>query len=425
MANDVYLVDRLYRGFRLATMAPPGSWLGGPRTDGNTIHSHSTGYGIIENAVLATRQGRIAWILPESSLPRDLFRLETIQGNGEWLTPGLIDCHTHLVYCGDRAHEWEARLQGVSYADIAKSGGGILSTVRSTRASSEDELFDSASTRLRRLMSDGVTTIEIKSGYGLELETELKQLRVARRLGEDYLISVQPTLLAAHAIPSEYQGRSDEYVQWICQEMIPASKGFCTSVDAFCESIAFTLQQTERIFQAAIDHGLRIKIHAEQLSSTGSAVMASRMGALSADHLEYLRESECSILAEHQTVATLLPGAFYCLKEKQAPPIAALRAAGVPMAIATDCNPGSSPLQSLLLAANMACNFFGLTAQEAWLGITRHAAQALGLEKQIGSLLPGLRADLAVWNARTLAEVLYGLGHQPCAAVYYGDQPRE
>ncbi len=424
MAHDVYLVDRLYRGFRIATMAPPGSWLGGPRSDGNTIHLDSSSYGIVENAVLATRQDRIAWILPESSLPKDLSRLETIQGNGEWLTPGLIDCHTHLVYGGNRAHEWEARLKGMSYAEIAKSGGGILSTVRSTREATEDELYQAASVRLKRLMSEGVTTIEIKSGYGLELETELKQLRVALRLGREFGVTVQPTLLAAHAVPKEFQGHTEDYVDWICQEMIPAAKGICTAVDVFCETIAFSLSQTQRIFQVAIDHGLRIKVHAEQLSASGSAAMAAKMGALSADHLEYLQESECAVLAEHGTVATLLPGAYYCLKEKQAPPIAALRNAGVPMAVATDCNPGSSPLQSLLLAANMACNMFGLTVQEAWLGMTRHAAQALGLEKQVGSLLPGLRADLAIWNAQSLSEILYGIGHNPCSAVYYGSQSR-
>ena len=376
-------IDRLYRGFRLATMLPAGTSLS-PFPNLPFQVEDASGLGIVKHASLATRDGKIAWILPDDCLPKqlsaettlpgdrdesgnptevkvhgiDLSDTEVIEGRDQWLTPGLIDCHTHLIYGGNRANEWEARLAGATYADIAKAGGGILASVRSTRAATDEELLASAARRLAPFMREGVTTVEIKSGYGLNLENELKMLRVAQQLGQTLNISVEPTLLAAHAVPEEYRGRTEEYAELICQEIIPAAKGWCTSVDAFCETIAFNWQQTERVLQAALQQNLKIKIHAEQLSDSGSAAAAAKLGALSADHLEYLRDEDCLILARHGTVATLLPGAFYCLRETQLPPIAALRAAGVPLAVASDANPGSSPLGSLLLAANMACNFF-------------------------------------------------------------------
>lgn len=464
MLDSHWDADKLFRGFRIATMAsesmlsPESSEMpdsqrtpdshGTPASIGSisaNAKSNVGGYGypltasefaknssllgIIDDAVLATRGDRIAWIVPEAAMPEMLKRgsnqrTEIIDGKGDWLTPGLIDCHTHLVYGGNRAHEWEARLRGATYTELAKAGGGILSTVTSTREASEDELLLSAQRRLRQFMREGVTTIEIKSGYGLNLESELKQLRVARRIGNEGAISVEPTLLAAHSVPPEYRGRQDEYVDWVCNEMIPSAVGMCTSVDAFCESIAFDLKQTERILRAALDHRLKIKVHAEQLTCSGSAAMAASMGAISADHLEYLSASDCATLAMHQTVATLLPGAFYCLRENQRPPVNALRQAGVVMAVASDCNPGSSPMCSILLAANMACNLFGLTVDEAWLGMTRHAARALRIDRDRGMLLPGMRADMARWRVKNLAEVISMLGGSECHSVYVGGQKR-
>ncbi len=345
-------------------------------------------------------------------------------GQGQLLTPGLIDCHTHLIFAGNRADEWAARLGGKTYAEIAQAGGGILSTVRKTRSASEDDLIASAASRLVHLLREGVTTVEIKSGYGLDLATELRMLRAARRLGELFPVRVVTTLLAAHVVPPEFAGRGDDYVSWVCREMIPAATGLCSAVDVFCESIAFSLAQTERIFDAAQSTGLAIKVHAEQLSRTGAAVMAAQRGALSVDHLEHLSEADCQLLATTSTVATLLPGAFYSLREKQLPPVVALLRAGVPIAVATDCNPGSSPLTSLLLAANMACNLFGLTAGQAFAGITGHAAQALGLERECGSLAPGKRADLCIWQANTVPELLYGLGQHPPVDVMFAGEPR-
>ncbi len=373
--------------------------------------------GLIGHSI-GVRDGRIAWIASDDRLPTFSRETEIVEGDGKLLTPGLIDCHTHLVYGGNRASEWEQRLTGVSYEDIARQGGGILSTVAATRKVSVDELVWSAAKRLARLQSEGVTTIEIKSGYGLDMATELKMLEAAGRLGEQFDVTVVSTLLAAHATPPEFKGDSDRYIDYVCREMIPAAKGRCSAVDAFCEKIAFSVEQTERVFEAALDCGLKIKVHADQLSHTGIVPIAARMGALSADHLEYLSEGDCESISSSNIVATLLPGAFYCLREKQRPPVEALRKHGVPIAVATDCNPGSSPLTSLLLAANMACNCFGLTPSEALAAITVHAAKALGMSDEVGSLKAGLFADFAIWDVNSPAEIIYGIGHNPCVAVY-------
>jgi len=413
-------VDQLFTGFRLATMALPGTVLGTDLDGTPLLSAGQSCFGEIPDAVIGVANGRIAWIVPRSMLlePDGQGPVEVIDGHGRWITPGLVDCHTHLVYGGNRANEWESRLNGVPYAEIARQGGGILSSVRSTRDASEDELVRSARGRLERLMSEGVTTVEIKSGYGLDVETELKMLRAARRLEAEMNVRVVTTLLAAHAVPPEFKGRTDDYVDLVCKKIIPAAKELCTAVDAFCESIAFDCAQTTRVFQAAIDEGLRIKVHAEQLTYTGMAVIAAEMGALSVDHIEYLPDRDCETLARCGTVATLLPGAFYCLRETRLPPVAALRQAGVPIAISTDSNPGSSPVVSLLLMGNMACNLFGLTCGEALAGMTRNAAMALGLQGEVGTLQPGCVADLAVWNVGSPPEILYGIGHNPCVAVY-------
>lgn len=334
----------------------------------------------------------------------------TVIGTGGVLTPGLVDCHTHLVFGGQRAGEFELRLEGASYADIARAGGGILSTVRATRAASEDELLASATTRLQALIEDGVTTVEIKSGYGLDLATELKMLRVARRLGEALPIRVVPTLLGAHAIPPEYEGRADAYVDLVRNAMIPAaaSAGLAEAVDVFCETIAFSVAQCERVFQAAARHGLRVKAHAEQLSNLGGAAAAARRGAISADHLEHLDAAGVEALRRAGTVAVLLPGAFYTLRDTHLPPIDALRAAGVSMALGSDGNPGSSPIFLPTLTLNQACVLFRLTPREALSGMTANAARALG-HAEIGRIAPGLQADFCVWNVGTPAELAYAV----------------
>lgn len=413
-------VDRVLRGFRVATMASADDL----RRSELEPRAGMEGLGIVDSIDIALAGRKIVWMGATSRAPVWSSEVELVLGEQRWLTPGLIDCHTHLVYGGHRAEEWERRLAGATYTEIAQAGGGILSTVRATRAASQATLYESAAMRLQHWLRNGVTTIEIKSGYGLDLETERKMLQVAQELGRGHSIDVVPTLLAAHAIPEEYRGRPDAYVDWICREMIPASVGLCTSVDAFCETIAFDWPQTERVLRAAREHGLAIRLHAEQLSSLHSAARAAELGALSVDHLEYLQEDECSVLAKYGTVAVMLPGAFYTLRETQLPPVEGLRAAGVPMAVATDANPGSSPIHSLLIAANMACNLFRLTVEEAWLGMTRHAARALGLQGQVGVILPGHQANLAIWEGDCLAEVLFSLGHQPCVGVYYRGQRR-
>ncbi|MEX0873058.1 MAG: imidazolonepropionase, partial [Aquisalimonadaceae bacterium] len=380
-----------------------------------TMTSNSP-YGAIEDAAIAVTGGRIAWVGPRSELPDD-DAVETRTLGGRWVTPGLVDCHTHLVFGGDRAEEFEQRLQGASYEDIARAGGGILSTVRATREADEQSLFDSAARRLDQLISEGVTTVEIKSGYGLDTENELKMLRVARRLGAELPVSVKTTCLAAHALPPEYRGRADAYIDLVCNEIIPAAAnaGLADAVDAFCERIAFSAEQTERVFQAARKAGLAIKLHAEQLSDQGGAALSARYQGLSADHLEWVSEDGVRAMAEAGTVAVLLPGAFYALRETRLPPIEMLRQHRVPMAIATDANPGTSPALSLRLMINMACTLFRMTPEEALRGVTCNAASALGLADQCGTLEAGKQADFAVWDIASPAELAYWIGGNPNA----------
>ncbi|MCE8015268.1 imidazolonepropionase [Halomonas sp. MCCC 1A17488] len=355
---------------------------------------------------------RIERVVPMSELdPAEAVACETL-GRGGVMTPGLIDCHTHLVFGGSRADEFEKRLEGVSYEEIARQGGGILSTVRATREASESELFALARPRLEALMREGITTVEIKSGYGLSVADELKMLRVARRLGEALPVRVVTTLLGAHALPPEYQGDSDGYIDLVCHEMIPAAaaQGLADAVDVFCEKIAFSVAQCERVFEAAKAHGLPIKAHAEQLSNLGGSAMAARHGALSADHIEYLDAAGVAALREAGSVAVLLPGAFHTLRETQLPPIAALREASVPMAVATDANPGSSPLFMPTLMLNFACTLFRLTPREALAGMTAHGARALGLhDRSLGRIVEGAPADLCLWDVATPAELAYAV----------------
>ena len=405
---DLNSVDSIFRGFRVATIKKDSE----------------AAYGALANHAIGVKDGRIAWIISEDQLAETADHINVIQGNNRWLTPGLIDCHTHLVYGGNRADEWEARLGGKSYEEIARAGGGILSSLRNTRTATESELVESASKRLAKLMSEGVTTVEIKSGYGLNTETELKMLRAARQLPSLHAIDVETTLLGAHAVPPEFKERPDDYIQLVCEEMIPQARELCSAVDAFCESIAFDVAQTKRVLATAKDHGLNIKVHAEQLSNMGMASEAAKMGAISADHLEYLSSEDCAVLAEHGTVATLLPGAFYCLKEKQCPPVSDLIKNQVPIAIATDSNPGSSPVVSLLLMGNMACNLFGLTPELALAGMTRNAAQALGIQDKAGTLEVGKQADFAIWEVDSLAEIFYQIGGNPCVTTYKNGQLR-
>jgi imidazolonepropionase len=373
-----------------------------------------TPFGLLEDAALGVAGGRLVFVGTRDELgaaPEPLAR-EVRSLGGALVTPGLIDCHTHLVFGGNRAQEWQLRLQGASYEDIARAGGGILSSVRATRAASEDELVASARRRLLSLTRQGVTTVEIKSGYGLEVDTELRMLRAAGRLAEEGSARVVRTLLGAHALPDEFRVNREGYVRLVCEEMIPAvaAEGLAEAVDVFCEKVAFAPAETREIFEVARRHGLRVKIHAEQLSDQGGAALAASFGALSADHLEYLSGEGVSALAYSGTVAVLLPGAFYFLRETQLPPIAALRAAGVPIAIASDCNPGTSPVLSPLMVLNMACTLYRLTPEEALCGCTLNAARALGREAELGSLEVGKRADLAVWQVGDPAELAYWLG---------------
>jgi imidazolonepropionase len=370
-------------------------------------------FGLIASAALAIDQGRIAWLGPMASLPAPAETLarEVVDLDDALVTPGLIDCHTHLVFGGDRAHEFDLRLNGASYEAIARAGGGIVSTVRATRAADEDALFAQALPRARALLADGVTTLEIKSGYGLELASERRMLRVARRLGDVLGIGVRTSFLGLHALPVEYRDRRDDYVALVCDQMLPAlaGEGLVDAVDAFCEGIGFSRDETRRVFERADALGLPVKLHAEQLSDLGGAALVAAHRGLSADHLEHLGEDGIEAMAAAGTVAVLLPGAFYALRETRLPPIDRLRARGVPMAIATDCNPGTSPLLSLRLAAGMACTLFRLTPEEALRGVTVQAARALGLADR-GTLAPGQRADLALWNVRQPAELCYWIG---------------
>jgi imidazolonepropionase len=400
------LFDRLWLGGRLATLDPgrPGA------------------LGVVEDGAVAAKGGRIAFVGPRAELPRNADAAQTERLDGRWVTPGLVDCHTHLVFAGDRAHEFELRLEGATYAEIAAAGGGILSTVRATRAATEDGLVESALPRLDALLAEGVTTLEVKSGYGLDLETERRMLRAARRLGERRPVRVATSFLGAHALPPEAGGDKDAYVDLVAGAVLPAiaAEGLADAVDAFCEGVAFTPAQTARVFEAARRHGLPVRLHADQLSDTGGAALAARFGALSADHLEYANEQGVAAMARAGTVAVLLPGAYYALRETRAPPVDAFRRRGVPLAVATDCNPGTSPLTSILLAMNMAATLFRLTVAECVAGVTREAARALGLLHEVGTLQPGKRCDLAVWEVERLAELPYRMGLNPLAARVWG-----
>lgn len=385
--------DRLWQDARLAPM---------------------TGAGVAEDGMIACKDGRIVYAGSRSDAPA-FHAAETVSCEGRWITPGLIDCHTHIVHAGNRAHEFELRLAGASYEEIARAGGGIVSTMKATRAATVDELVRSAMPRLDALIAEGVTTIEIKSGYGLSLDGELKMLRAARQLGEARGVTVSTSLLAAHALPPEYAGDADAYIAHVCDAIIPAAAqaGLADAVDGFCDSIGFTAAQIERVFQAARVHGLPIKLHAEQLSNSRGAALAARYGALSADHLEHLDDAGIAAMAAAGTVAVLLPGAYYFTRETLPPPVAKLRAAGVPMALATDCNPGTSPLTSLLLAMNMGATLFRLTVDECLAGVTREAARALGMTDRVGTLEAGKLCDLAIWDIERPAELVYRIGANP------------
>lgn len=390
-------VDLLLRRVHLATMA-------GNATDP---------YGCVHDAALAVSGGRIVWFGKEAALPAGLVAEQEVDGDGGWLTPGLIDCHTHVVYAGNRADEFERRLNGESYESIARSGGGIRATVAATRAADEATLYAQSRKRLLTMLGEGVTTVEIKSGYGLDLASERKMLRVARQLAAEG-VSVRTSFLGAHAVPPEYAGRADDYLDVVIGEMLPAlhAEDLIDAVDGFCEDIAFSPAQIRRLFDAATHLGLPVKLHAEQRTDQGGAALVAGYRGLSADHVEYLSPAGIAAMAASGTTAVLLPGAFYSLRETRQPPVAALRAAGVPMAVATDCNPGTSPLDSPLLAMNMACTLFGLTPAEALAGTTRQAARALGLSDR-GSLEIGKRADLALWAVDSPGELAYRMGARP------------
>jgi len=381
--------DAVWLNVRLATMAGP----------------------LIRDGALAATAGRISWV-GERRGWNDKARVEH-DARGSWMLPGFVDCHTHLVYAGSRAHEFELRLKGASYEEIARTGGGILSTVRATRAASQDELLALAQRRLRAWLAEGAALVEVKSGYGLDRDTELKMLRAARRLEG---VTVKTTFLGAHALPEEYKGRAEAYIDFVCDEVLPAAAAekLVDAVDAFCERIAFSRHQTARVFDTAKRLGLPVKLHADQLSDLGGAALAAKHGALSADHLEYTSEPGIEALARSGSVAVLLPGAFYFLRETRLPPIAAMRRNHVPVALATDHNPGSSPLSSPLLAMNLACTLFRLTPEEALAGFTVHAARALGMQSSHGTLEVGKAADLALWEIESPAELAYAIGANPC-----------
>jgi imidazolonepropionase len=393
--------DRLWLDARLATLDPARPSLG-----------------VVERGAIGVKEGRIAFAGPQDELPGDADAAQRIGLDGRWITPGLIDCHTHLVFAGDRSHEFERRLEGATYAEIAALGGGILSTVRATRMASEALLVASALPRLDALLAEGVTTVEVKSGYGLEFEAEARMLRAARGLAQRRDVSVVTSFLGAHALPPEAGGDKDGYIDRVVRNMLPAvaSAGLADAVDAFCEGIAFSPEQTARVFTAARERGLPVRLHADQLSNLGGAALAARFGALSADHLEYTDEAGVAAMAEAGTAAVLLPGAYYTLSERKAPPVEQFRRHGVPMAVATDCNPGTSPLTSLLLAMNMAATLFRLTVPECVAGVTREAARALGRLGETGTLEVGKWCDLAIWDVERLAELPYRIGFNPLHA---------
>jgi imidazolonepropionase len=399
--------DRLLTDCRIATMtAAPGNPLG-----------------IIENGAIGIQDGRIVRVGTRTEMAGNRAG-EVLPLGGAWVTPGLIDCHTHLIFGGNRADEHAMRRAGATYEEIAKAGGGIASTVKRTREASEAELLASAAMRLDTLMKGGVTTVEIKSGYGLDVDNELRMLRCAKALAASEAVRIVPTLLALHALPGDWKGRRIGYVSMIVDELIPAAAeaGLADAVDAFCEGIAFTPEEVERVFKAAEEHGLRVKLHAEQLSNQHGAALAAKYKALSADHLEHLDEAGAEAMAAAGTVAVLLPGAFYALQEERKPPVQMLRDKGVAMAVATDCNPGTSPMLSPTLTINMACTLFGLTSEEALAGMTINAARALGLEEEIGTIAPGKAADLCVWRLESLAELGYWIGLPgPERRIYAGD----
>ncbi len=392
--------DTIWLDARLATLAPGRA-----------------GLGVIERGAVAAKDGRIVFAGPVAELPTGWDAVKRVGLDGRWVTPGLIDCHTHLVYAGDRAHEFELRLAGATYEEIARAGGGIVSTVKATRAASEDALMAATLPRLDHLIAEGVTTVEIKSGYGLERETEARMLAAARRLARERDVEVVTSFLGAHALPPEANGDKERFIDEVCA-MIPAiaCEKLADAVDAFCEGIAFSPEQTARVFRAAQAAGLPVKLHADQLSNLHGARLAAEHGALSADHLEYTDEDGVAAMARAGTVAVLLPGAFYVLREKQLPPVEALRRHGVPIAIATDSNPGTSPITSLLLTMNMAATLFRLTVDEAIAGVTREAARALGRLTEVGTLEPGKRCDLAVWDIERPAELVYRIGFNPLHA---------
>lgn len=401
--------DRLWKHARLATMASAGS--------------AQEPLGIVERGVIAAHDGVILYAGPEADAPA-FDAAEVIDCEGRWITPGLIDCHTHLIFGGDRSREFELRLEGASYEEIARAGGGIVSTMKATRAASEDELVAAALPRLDALLAEGVTTLEVKSGYGLDLASELKMLRAARRLGEVRPVRIVTSFLGAHALPPEFAGDADAYIDHLCTVMLPAAAqaGLADAVDAFCEGIGFSPDQTERLFRAATALGLPVKLHAEQLSNLHGAALAARHGALSADHLEHLDEAGIAAMAVSGTVATLLPGAYYFCRETVLPPIEALRLARVPIALATDCNPGTSPLTSLLLTMNMGATLFRLTVPECLAGVTRNAAQALGLSHRLGTLEQGKACDLAIWDIERPADLVYRMGFNPLHARIWSGQ---
>ncbi|MBV8926124.1 MAG: imidazolonepropionase [Bradyrhizobium sp.] len=400
------LADRVWHRCRLATLSP-----------------HREGLGVVEDGVIAAKDGIIVYAGPKADAPTGLDAAERIDCEGRWITPGLVDCHTHLVYGGNRAEEFELRLAGASYEEIARRGGGIMSTVKATRTASEDALVSGAQRRLEALMAEGVTTVEIKSGYGLAFATEQRQLRAARRLGSENQVTVRTTFLGAHALPPERAGDSKAYIADVC-DMIPklATEGLVDAVDAFCENIAFSVEETAQVFARARECNLRVKLHADQLSNLGGAALAARFGALSADHLEYADEAGIAAMAAAGTAAVVLPGAYYFLREKQTPPIDLMRKHRVPIALATDSNPGSSPLTSLLLTMNMGATLFRLTVDECIAAVTREAAGALGLFSETGSLEAGKRCDLAIWDVERPAELVYRIGFNPLHARVFRGQ---
>lgn len=404
--------------------SPRSLWLNARLATMDT--QHAAPYGALHGHALVVEAGRIAAILPQQQLNPASFDGEVVDVAGRWITPGFIDCHTHLVYGGNRAAEWEKRLQGVPYQQIAAEGGGIVSTVRATRELDEAQLAAASLPRLQALMAEGVTTVEMKSGYGLNLADELKQLRVARQLAASQPVEVSPTLLSAHALPPEFAGNADGYIEHVIRDILPAVavEQLAEAVDVFCESVGFSPAQTRRVFEAAQQYGLRVKGHVEQLSNLHGAALVAEFGGLSADHIEYLDEAGVDAMRVAGTVAVLLPGAFYFLRETQKPPVELLRAAGVPMAVSTDLNPGTSPFASIRLAMNQACVLFGLTPEEAMAGITRHAAQALGRGHSHGRLAVGCMADLLLWDIDHPAEIVYGLGVNLLAErVFHGQRP--